>query len=147
MFLSNNGSSPALPFNPAVDRYIQLSHPALANVLLLNQFADDGKGYSLPQLTGQLVSKGRAREGSAIVLTGQANKKEWRDMAFVVTHAQSALLEQLALIQSAVTPLTLVDNMLLTYLTVSVVVVLPDGYKTSWGGIQGQLVQFSILEV
>lgn len=147
MFLSNDGSFATIPMT-ATDRYVQLAHPAAADVLLLSHMPEGGEGYKFPVLTGQLSVNERVGNLASLVVT-EANVKNyvWKDLAFVLTEAQVALFEQLLSAQTASQPITLVDRMQpaapisrLAFLQVA------DAYKTPYYGLKWLLVQFSAVE-
>jgi hypothetical protein len=146
MFITNSGSFATNPFNPVNDRYLQLAHPAVADVLMLQSMPDDGKGYSIPLLQGLMSSSGRAQGGSLIAIKGSYNKLEWKDLAFVVTMQQLSLFDVLLQAQTGAVPVTVVDNVLLSYMTKSVLVIPADQYRSAYAGIQLALIQFTLSE-
>lgn len=146
-FVSNSGATAVSPFSPTLDRYIQLSHPTVPDVLLLQQMPSDGNGYALPQLTGLLASQGRTTTAALVVTRARANKLEWLDMSFVVTKQQADLFDRLLLAQTGAAPVTLVDNETLEYLTKLVAIVPASTYKSQYSGLTMLLIQFALLEV
>jgi hypothetical protein len=147
MFISNDGSYAAIPFT-ASDRYLQLAHPAVPDVLLLSHMPDGGDGYKFPILTGQLSVNERVGNLAALVVTEATVKNlVWKDLAFVMTQAQVALFEQLLAAQTASQPVTIVDRMQpgsplsrVAFLQVA------DAYKSPYYGLLWLLVQFSVVE-
>lgn len=145
-FVTNTGTLAANPY-PLTESYLQLAHPSVPNVLLLQQLDGSGKGYSPPSLSGTQKANGRANSGALIVSSARVNKLEWGDLAFVCSPQQAALLELLVLAQTGTTQCTVVDNMLKTAVTKVVAVDLPDRYKSIYSVLSVLLVQFSLSEV
>lgn len=145
MFVFNTGSTNDSTLTTA-DRYLQLAHPDLTDVLQLAWIADDNS-YTPPLKTGLLTVDGRAVNSSLIVIQSTVNKLSWASLAFVVTPAQADLFEQLLTTQSALTPVTVFDNMELKGLSKLVAVLVSDGYRTPYVGLSQYLIQFSLQEV
>lgn len=145
-FLTNKGSFPTMPFS-STESYLQLAHPAVADVLLLQELGSDGSGYEPPSLQGLQAAQGRAATSALIVAKSGTPKLEWRDLAFVCSPQQKLLLEQLAIAQSGAVPVTVVDNMLKTAVTKLVSIELNEGYVSVYSTLSNLLVQFALLEV
>lgn len=147
MFISNGGSFSTIPFS-STDRYVQLAHPSVSDVLLLSDMPDGGDGYKFPVLTGELSVNERVGNLASLVVT-EANVKNyvWKDLAFVMTEQQVQLFDQLRAAQSASQPISIVDRMLptapigrLAFIQVA------DEYKSPFYGLKWLLVQFSVVE-
>jgi len=145
-FLTNAGPFTVNPY-PLTESYLQLAHPLVADVLLLQQMPQNGDGYSPPSLTGLAVSKGRANNASLIVIEAPVKKLEWADLAFVCTPAQAALFTSLVSTQSGAQPCTVVDNMQKLAVTKLVLIEVAGKYITPYAGLRQVLVQFSLREV
>lgn len=144
MYVFNTGSTETSTLTIA-DRYLQLAHPDVANVLQLQWMADDNS-YQPPTLTGLLTVDGRAANSSLVVIKSTVNKLQWPNLAFVVTPAQAELFEQLVTAQSATSPVSVFDNMWLTGIT-RLVAVLADNYLSPYVGMSQFVIQFSLQEV
>lgn len=145
MYVFNTGSTETSTLTTA-DRYLQLAHPDVADVLQLQWVADDNS-YQPPTMTGLLTVDGRAVNSSLVVIKSTVNKLQWPSLAFVVTPAQADLFEQLLTTQSALTPVTVFDNIELKGLSKLVAVLVSDGYRTPYVGLSQYLIQFSLQEV
>lgn len=145
-FVFNTGTTVASPMLPAADRYLQLSHPAAPDSLILQWMPDSGS-YKPPRKSGLLQVTGRTATASLTVLKASMTKKEWQDMAYVVTLDQLRLLEALANAQTGSTPCTLIDNTLLEYSSYLVMLQVGGDYASPYSGLKEFLVQFSMSEV
>jgi hypothetical protein len=145
-FVSSYGTTALNPFT-ATDRYLQLAHPAVADVLLLNEMDSNGGGYTPPQTKGLLSITDRTL--SSVVATQATYKKLlWSDLAFVMTLDQWGLLSQLLLAQTPASPITAVDKIVSSAapITKLVIVELPGG-PSVYSSLAQYLVQFSMSEV
>ena len=145
-FLTNSGSISTMPY-PSTESYLQLAHPSLTDILLLQQLDESASGYKPPSYTGLLKTSGRSATASLILSSANTYKLEWLDLAFIANPSQVDLLELLAMTQTGALPCTVVDNMLKTMVTRQVTVQLDGQYKSFYGGLNTLLVQFSLLEV
>lgn len=145
-FIHNSGTFSTNPLAGTGARYVQLSHPSVTNVLVLEEMSDDGNGYSIPTIIGRLAMSGRTYQGGSISVGAQSYKTEWSDLAFVVTKTQADLLTQLMLAQTPALPVTVLDVML-DSITKLVLIEGPDNYISSYSGLELFLVQFSLKEV
>ena len=144
-FVHNTGSFAANPLSSR-DRYLQLAHPSLSDVLLLEWIADgNGDGYKLPTLEGLLKSDDRTATGNLVQIESLYKKLNWQDLAFVVSRQQMTLFDQLIVTQSAASPVTVTDR-LFPDAPVSKLVLVEFGSKSLYAALLQFLIQFSLKE-
>lgn len=145
-FISNSGSTASNPFT-SLDRYIQLAHPSLADVLLLNEMTEDGSGYQPSKVQGLLTVSDRTL--SSVAATQASYKKlVWQDLAFVMTLQQWGLFSAMLLAQSPASPVTVQDKIAdpVSPLSKLVIIEMPNG-PTVFGSLKQYLAQFSLVEI
>ena len=143
-YIHNLGSFATNPLS-VKDRYLQLAHPALADVLILEWIAESGDGYKLPTLEGLLKSDDRTATGNLVQIEALYKKLNWTDLAFVVSRQQMALFDLLLVTQSSASPVTVTDR-LFPDAPVSKLVLVQFGSKSLYAALLQFLIQFSLKE-
>ena len=145
-FLTNTTSTNFNPYT-SQDRYILLAHPDVTDTLLLNEFGSGGDGYKPSQVTGVLTISERTLLGF-VASQAAYKKRQWPDLAFVMSAAQAKLFDELVLAQTPSNPVTISDRIAdpSSPVNSSVIIESPNG-KQFFGNLGQYLVQFSATEV
>jgi hypothetical protein len=107
-FVTFRGTTPTLELT-ATDWHLQLTHPSIADTLVLTAFPRDGEPYRR-SIEGWARSDGRSLSDGIRITGGQANLTQAWDCSFLVKRPQFELFNQLLQAQQGVTPVTILDR-------------------------------------